>query len=297
MTPLRRRMIEDMQLRNFAPGTQQAYLYAVKAFATHFGKSPDQLSRDHVRQFLVHLVEERRVAWSTYNIHLCGLRFLYHVTLGQDTLLTGIPCPKEPKRLPVVLTFDEVTQFFDACENLKQSAMFLCAYAAGMRVSEVVNLQIGDIDSGRMTIHIRQGKGWRDRYVPLSPRLLQVLREYWKDYRPQDWLFPGQPATQPLHTATVGRHFANVRRRAGLGKHATMHSLRHSYATHLLEAGVDLRTIQVLLGHRQIKTTARYTHVSRELLDATPSPLDLLADRQLRQRDESGAGRHSKWLM
>lgn len=287
MTPLRQRMIEDMQMRNFAPATQKAYLTAVKAFAAHFGNSPDQLGKEHVRQFLVHLVEKRRVAWSTYNIHLCSLRFLFHVTLGQDTLLAGIPCPKEPKRLPVVLTFEEITQFFDACENLKQSAMFLCAYGAGMRVSEVVHLKIADIDSGRMMIHIRQGKGWRDRYVPLSPRLLQLLREYWKEYRPKEWLFTGQPATNPLTSGTLIRHFRRVRQQARLGKQATMHTLRHSYATHLLEAGVDLRTIQVLLGHRQIKTTAIYTHVSRELLESTPSPLDLLADRQLQQWSES----------
>jgi integrase/recombinase XerD len=286
MTPLRQKMIEDMQLRNFSLHTQRAYVRAARQFAMYFGRSPEALDQNHVREYLIHLVQERGVAWGTYNIHLCALRFLFHVTLERDALLKGIPCPKEARRLPVVLTFEEVTQFFDACENLKQSALFLCAYAGGMRVSEVVHLRLEDIDSGRMMIHIRQGKGWRDRYVPLSPRLLAVLREYWKEYRPPEWLFPGQPADQPLTTGTVMRHFRRVRRLSALGKQATMHSLRHSYATHLLEAGVDLRTIQVLLGHRQIKTTAKYTHVSGKLLQSTPSPLDLLADRQLQQRCE-----------
>lgn len=280
MTPLRRRMVEEMKLRNFAPGTQEAYVSAVSQFAAHFGKSPAELHKEQVREYLVHLIDERKVSWSTYNIALCALRFVYHETLGYEELLKGIRCPKEQKRLPVILSYEEVTQFFDAIPTVRLRAMFTAAYSAGLRVSEIVGLRNVDIDSDRMMIHVRQSKNWKDRYVPLSPRLLEILREYWKERRPDPWLFPGKPSHQPLHRHTVSRHCANIRRRAGLDKHVTVHSLRHSYATHLLEAGVDLRTIQVLLGHRNIKTTAKYTHVSQKLIESAPSPLDLLMDRQ-----------------
>ncbi len=280
MTPLRQRMLDDMRLRNFSPCTQKAYLLAVEKFARHFCRSPEKISREEIRQYLIHLIHERKVAWSTYNIARCGLRFLYEVTLGQPGVLQGLPCPKEPKRLPVVLTFDEVAQFFDACENHKYRTIFVCAYAGGLRVSEVVKLRIQDIDSQRMVLHIQQGKGWRDRYVPLSPRLLETLRNYWRQYRPADWLFAGQPRSQPITAGSVIRYCRQVSEAAGLGKRVTMHSLRHSYATHLLEAGTDLRSIQLLLGHRNLKTTAIYTHVSCQRLAATRSPLDLLLDRQ-----------------
>ncbi len=279
MTPLRRRMIDDLKLRNYSPYTIDGYVRAVRKFAEFHGRSPDELGNEHVRQFLLHLVNVRRVAWGTYNIHLCALRFLYNVTLGRETLLKGIPCPKEQKHLPVVLTFEEATQLFNACRNFKHQTMFLCAYAGGLRVSEVAHLKVADIDSGRNVLHIRQSKGWRDRYVPLSPRLLVVLREYWEQYRPQTWLFYGPDKCRHITSNNISRACAVTREQAGLGKHVTMHTLRHSYATHLLEAGVDLRTIQVLLGHKQIKTTAKYTHVSRKLLESTPSPLDLLINR------------------
>lgn len=279
MKPLRQQLINDLKLRNYSPNTVDAYVRSVRQFAEFHGRSPDQLGADHVRQYLLYLIDKRRISWSTYSVHLCALRFFYNTTLGRDTLLRGVPCPKGQKRLPVVLTFDEVTQFFNACHNFKHQTMFLCAYAGGLRVSEVVNLQVEDIDSGRKMIHIRQGKGQRDRYVPLSPRLLIVLREYWKQYRPETWLFYGSSKSRRMTANKVSRACRFVRLEAGLNKNVTMHTLRHSYATHLLEAGVDLRTIQVLLGHRQIKTTAKYTHVSRKLLESTPSPLDLLIDR------------------
>lgn len=286
MTPLRQRMIDDLKLRNYSPHTVTSYVQAVRRFAEFHGRSPDDLGAEHVRQYLLHLVNERRVSWGTYNIHLCALRFLYNVTLGRETLLKGIPCPKEQKRLPVVLTFEEATRFFNACRNFKHQTMFLCAYAGGLRVSEVVKLQVVDIDSGRDTIHVRQAKGGRDRYVPLSTRLLALLREYWKQYRPETWLFYGPSKSCPITANNVSRACRLVCQEAGLGKHVTMHTLRHSYATHLLEAGVDLRTIQVLLGHRQIKTTAKYTHVSRKLLESTPSPLDLLISRTVHPQVE-----------
>ena len=278
MTPLRKRMIEEMKIRNFATGTIDAYVSAVARFASYFGKSPEELGKEQVREYLVNLVEEKKVGWSTYNISLCALRFLYHETLGRDELLKGIRCPKEHKRLPVVLSQEEVQQFFAATPNIRLKAMFGMAYAAGLRVSEITNLRGVDIDSDRMMIHVRQSKNAKDRYVPLSPNLLQVLREYWKAYRPEPWLFPGKPKNRPLSRMTANRHCVNVRKRAGLSKPVTMHSLRHSYATHMLEAGADLRTLQTLLGHRNIKTTAKYTHVSQSLIRSAPSPFDLIVN-------------------
>jgi len=280
MTPLRQRMLDDMRLRNFSPCTQKAYLMAVQMFARHFGRSPEKISHEEIRQYLIHLIHERKVAWSTYNIARCGLKFLYEVTLGQQGMLQGLPCPKEPKRLPVVLTFDEVARFFDACDNQKYRTLFICAYAGGLRVSEVAHLRVQDIDSQRMLIHIRQGKGWRDRYVPLSPHLLETLRTYWRRFQPAEWLFPGHPKSRPITMGSVMRYCRWMSQASGLNKRVTIHALRHSYATHLLEAGTDLRTIQLLLGHRNLKTTAIYTHVSSQRLAATPSPLDLLISRQ-----------------
>lgn len=279
MTPLRKRMIEEMQLRNFSPNTQQAYLYAVTRFAKHFGKSPDKLTDEEIRQYLLHLIQKRDAAWSTYNVTRCALKFLYGVCLNKPELVNRFPCPKEPKKLPVVLTQDEVVVFFDVCDKRRNLTAFLCAYACGLRVSEVANLRVEDIDSDRMVIHLRQAKGWRDRYVPLSPNLLQALRRYWKDCQPSKWLFPGVPKTRPITIGTLERACRATAELAGFKKRVTMHTLRHSYATHLLEAGVDLRTIQVLLGHRSVRTTANYTHVSNERLTSTTSPLDKLLER------------------
>ena len=278
MSPLRERMIEEMKLRNFAPGTVDAYVSAAARFASYFGKSPEELGKEQVREYLLHLVEEQNVGWSTYNVALCALRFLYHETMGRDELLKGIRCPKEHKRLPVVLSQEEVQQFFAATPNIRLKAIFGAAYSAGLRVSEITNLRIVDIDSDRMMMHVRQSKNAKDRYVPLSPSLLQVLREYWKAHRPDPWLFPGNPKHRPLSRVTANRHCVNVRKLAGLSKPVTMHSLRHSYATHMLEAGADLRTLQMLLGHRNIKTTAKYTHVSQKLVRSAPSPFDLIMD-------------------
>ncbi len=287
MTPLRRRMLEEMKLRNFAPGTQNAYVGAAAQFATYFGKSPEQLGKSEVREYLLYLVQQRKVSWSTYNVALCALRFLYHETLGRDELLKGIRCPKEQKRLPVVLSTAEVQQFLDASPSIRLKAMFSAAYAAGLRISEIVGLQVADVDSDRMMIHIRLSKNSKDRYVPLSPKLLELLREYWKQHHPDLWLFPGKPPHRPLTSATVQRHCVKTRKLAGLSKKVTVHSLRHSFATHMLEAGVDLRTLQILLGHRNIKTTAKYTHVSQQLIRSAPSPLDLLGSSTLPQSADS----------
>jgi integrase/recombinase XerD len=280
MTPLRQRMIDDMRLRNFSPHTARNYLKAVERLAKHFGMSPDKISQEQIRQYLLYLIHERKIAWSTYNVIRCALKFLYEVTLRRTEDFQAIPCPKGEKRLPVVLAFDEVSQFFDTCQSPKYLTMFLCGYAGGMRVSEVVNLRVKDIDTQRMVIHIRQSKGWRDRYVPLSPRLLETLQEYREKFQPTEWLFTGKLKDRPLASNSLIRHCQYVSEEAGLGKRVTMHALRHSYATHLLEAGIDLRSIQLLLGHRHIKTTTIYTHVSQERLASTPSPLDLLLDRK-----------------
>lgn len=276
MTPLRRRMIDDMALRNFAPGTIAVYVNCVARFARHFGMSPDRLGPDDVRAFLLHLIQQRKVSWSYYNQHLQALRFLYNTTLGRDWVLKHLACPKRPKRLPVVLSPDELTRFFAAIGGLKHRALLMTAYAAGLRVSEVSRLRVADIDSQRMVLRIRQAKGQKDRFVGLSPRLLTILRAYWKAARPGEYLFPGARPDQPLSTGSVHRICQAARRRCGLDKHVTVHTLRHSFATHLLEDGTDLRTIQILLGHRSLGTTARYLHVATAALRSTRSPLDRL---------------------
>jgi site-specific recombinase XerD len=277
MTVLRQRFQGDLQLKGFSPHTQKAYISAVAKFAEHFHQSPDQLNSEHVREYLLYLVNERRVAWTTYNIALCALRFLYRKTLGQARLLEGIPCPKGPQRLPVVLSRAEVAQFLPAAKWLPARTMLTTAYAAGLRVSEIVNLRAADIDSQRMVIRVRQGKGRKDRYVMLSPTLLELLRSYWKQYRPREFLFPARSGGQ-RHIVSVARLCRTTLRRSGLKKNVTMHTLRHSFATHLLEAGVDIRTIQVLLGHRSLRTTALYTAVSMERIHSLSSPLDALAN-------------------
>jgi integrase/recombinase XerD len=276
MTPLRQRMIEDMKLRNYADRTIEVYVQRVATFAKHFGKSPERLDAADVRAYLLFLIQEKHASWSYYGQAICALRLLYRVTLGKDWVVEGVASPRKGQKLPVVLSPDEVTQFFEGITSLKHRAILMTAYAAGLRISEVVGLKVGDIDSRRMTIRIRQGKGRKDRDVMLSPRLLVVLREYWKVARPTDWLFPGDVPGRPLTDGAVHRICLRAANIAGLGKHITIHTLRHSFATHLLEGGTDLRTIQVLLGHRSLRTTAVYTHVSAVALAATQSPLDRL---------------------
>jgi site-specific recombinase XerD len=284
MTPLRQRMIEDMNLRNLAPRTVTVYVERVAKFAQYFGKSPEKLGLADVRAYLVHLVQKRHVSWSYYNQALCALRFLYNVTLGRAWIVKGIVCPKQEKKLPVVLSPAEVGQFFRVIENIKHRAILMTAYAAGLRVSEVVALRVEHIDSQRMVIRVRQAKGRKDRYVMLAPRLLDLLREYWKARRQQPnvrtspWLFPGQDPARPMTAKSVHAACKAACEASGLSKRVTVHTLRHSFATHLLEYGTDIRTIQVLLGHRNIKTTALYTHVSTATLEATHSPLDRLDD-------------------
>jgi integrase/recombinase XerD len=275
MTPLRQRMLQDMQMRNLSPHTLEAYVRAVARLAAFYKTSPDRLDLEQVRNFLVHLVGQR-VSFSLFNQIRCALVFFYRVTLGRDWDFDRIACQKQPKRLPVVLSQAEMAQFFAAVGRLKYRALFMAVYACGLRVSEVVALRASDIDSQRMVLRVCQGKGQKDRYVMLSPKLLEVLRDYYRVYRPTASLFFGQDKGRPLHRRTVLVTCQRIARRAGLTKRVTVHTLRHSFATHLLEAGVDLRTIQALLGHRSLRTTALYTFVSPERVAATPSPLDFL---------------------
>lgn len=277
MTPLRQRMIEDMRVRNFAPGTQSAYARQVARFAQHFGKSPEFLGLEELRAYQVYLVQEKQVSWSIFNTVVCALRFLYRITLGRDWLIQQIPFPRREKKLPVILSLSEVERFLLAIPNLKHRAILMTAYAAGLRVSEVAALHVTDIGSQRMVIRIQQGKGHKDRYVMLSPRLLPMLRAYWKVVRPADRLFPGRRADKPISRSTIAWACQKASIASGLGKRVTVRALRHAFATHLLEAGNDVRTIQLLLGHRSLQTTQRYTHVSTKTVCATSSPFDSLS--------------------
>jgi len=276
MSPLRQRMLQDMQMRNFSPHTQVAYIRGVAQLARFYRRSPDQLDREEIRAYLLHLIQRRQCAASTYNQVRCALQFFYQVTLGRAWVMDRLVCQKTAKRLSVILSRQEVTQFLAAIRRLKYRALFMTIYAAGLRVSEAVVLKVADIDSRRMILRVCQGKGKKDRYVMLSPKLLEVLRAYWKAYRPREWLFFGKDKARHLHRQTVHLACQRITRRAGLTKRVSVHTLRHSFATHLLEAGTDLRTIQVLLGHRHPRTTALYTFVSLERVAVTKSPLDLL---------------------
>lgn len=277
MSLLRQRLLEDLQLRNLSPHTQEAYVRAVEQLARFYRRSPDRLNREQVRRYLVHLVTVERVSPSTFNVCRCGLQFFYRITLGRNWVLRDVVCAKVGKPLPVVLSREEVARFLGAIRSPKYRALFTTAYATGLRVSELVHLQVGDIDSQRMAIRVRQGKGRKDREVMLSPKLLEELRAYWKVVKPQTWLFPsaknpGQPLSRRL-VLTACRCSA---RRAGLKKNVTPHILRHTFATHLLEAGTNIRTIQALLGHRSLRTTAIYTFVSQDHVLAATSPFESL---------------------
>lgn len=279
MTPLRQRFTEDLTLRNYAPRTVETYVACVAAFARYFGRSPEVLGAEDIRRHQLHLVQVKKASWSTFNQTVCALRLLYGVTLQRPGLVTMIPYGKKPRRLPAVLSRAEVVTLFAALPDNRLRLLVRAAYACGLRVSEVVHLRVADIDSQRMVLHVRQGKGRKERLVPLSPLLLQELRAYWRRYRPVDWLFPGQKAGQPVCIGSVQRVFHQIVRRLGWSKKASLHTLRHSYATHQLEAGVDVVTLQRLLGHRHLQTTALYLHVSTAQLQRAPSPLDALVAR------------------
>ncbi len=276
MTPLRQRMLEDMSIRNLADNTQQTYLLQVSAYARHFGLSPDKLGPEQVRTYQLHLLEGRHLAPSSIGIAVSALRFLYKVTLKQPWAPDEIPMPRKPFKLPVVLSTDEVMHFLGSIENLKHRMILTTAYAAGLRVSEVTHLKVVDIDSQRMMLRVDQGKGNKDRYVMLSSRLLAELRAYWRTTRPQPWLFPGGIPGQPITKDAVEQACHKAHLASGLTKPITPHSLRHAFATHMLEAGTDLRKIQLLLGHRSLATTSRYLKIATSTVCASTSPFDLL---------------------
>jgi integrase/recombinase XerD len=275
MSPLRRRMIDDMTVRNLSPATQRSYVHAVAKFARFFGRSPETLDLEDVRSFQVHLVAGG-MSWPALNQTVCALRFLYGVTLRQAELPERIVHAREPRKLPVVLSAEEVVRFLEAVPSLKCRAALTTAYAAGLRASEVASLKVADIDSSRMVIRVEQGKGGRDRYVMLSAQLLDILRGYWRLVRPRHWLFPRQDGEHPIHPASLNAACRSACAAAELGKRVTVHTLRHSFATHLLESGTDIRIIQALLGHRNVNTTARYAQVATSTIRGTPSPLDHL---------------------
>ena len=276
MTPLRQRFIDDLRLRNYARRTIDTYVSRVACFAKHFGRSPEVLGPKEVRDFQLHLLQQR-VSWSSFNQAVCALRFLYGTTLGRPEQLPLIPFGKRPKTLPSVLSPAEVLRLLDAAKPGRDRILLQVAYGCGLRLSELIHLQVADIDSARMVIHVRQGKGAKDRLVPLALRLLDELRAYWRMTRPRTWLFPGQKPGRPLNASHVQRGMSRLVKQVGLSKHCSMHTLRHSFATHLLEAGVDLLTLKALLGHTSLQTTARYLHISTHRLMQTPSLLDLLA--------------------
>jgi len=278
MTELRRRMIEELQLRNYAPNTITVYIRCVAQFAQHFRLSPDRLGLEHIRQYQLFLVRQKKVSWALFNQTVCALRFLYRHILHRDWMIEYIPYPRREDKLPVVLSPAEVAAVFEATHNLKHRTILMTIYAAGLRVSEVTHLRLSDIDSQRQVIRIRQGKGHKDRQVMLSPKLLEALRIYWKSYRPKVWLFPGESPERPVSSETVWRVCSQAGEAAHLSKPISPHTLRHCFATHLLEDTIDLRRIQVLLGHRHLKTTSRYLHVSNLAVRTTVSPLERLPD-------------------
>jgi len=274
MTPLRQRMLQDMQLRNFSAGTQRSYIHYIAGFATHYGLSPERLGLDDVRNYQLHLIQQKQLSPQSINCFVAAAKFLYTVTLDMPWSDDGFPRLKVPEKLPFVLSVAEVQQFFSYIGILKHRAALMLCYGSGLRSSEAVALKITDIDSSRMLIRVQQGKGAKDRFTVLSGRLLTLLRQYYKVQRPVEWLFPGTKQGTHLQPATIQEVCRDAARMAGFHKRVTPHVLRHSFATHLLEGGTDTRAIQVLLGHSRIDTTARYIAVTPQALGKIVSPLD-----------------------
>jgi site-specific recombinase XerD len=276
ISPLRQRMLDDMTMRNMSPRTQKVYTQAVANFARFYAQSPDKLGLEEIRRYRLHLAE-RGLKAASMNPIVGALRFFYSVTLGRKDIAEDIPFARREDTLPAVLTPEEVVRLLEAVEPLKFRIALTTIYATGLRVSEVVALTAKDIDSERMVIHIRQAKGRRDRYVMLSEQLLVILRRYYKSQRPQLYLFPGPIPGQPLTTRSVQRVCRAAADKTGIAKGVTVHTLRHSFATHLLEQGVDIRIIQDVLGHRQITSTTRYARVATNVIRQIQSPLERLA--------------------
>ena len=289
MTPLRQRLIQDLQLRNYSPETIRSYVHWLARFARYFRRSPALLTLEHARQYQLHLLQ-KKVSWSAYNQSVCALRFLYGTTLGRQEEIPRLPFGRKPKRIPVVLNRDEVLKLLQCIPSRKQRMLLTTMYATGMRVGEAVQLRVADIDSRRMTILVSRGKGNKQRLVPLSQKLLTELRLFWKTHRNPVWLFPSRRPDRPLTAAAAGRTLQRAKLRAGLKRRFSTHVLRHTFATELLEAGVDLFSIQKILGHRSLSTTATYTHVRRSHLQEACQSLELLPLEQLRQVPAAAPG-------
>ncbi len=283
ISPLRRRMTEDMTIRGFTVGTQRGYLVAVENFTSFLGRAPDGATAEDLRRYQLRMRSSGASATSM-NTAVSALRFFFTVTLGRDDANQGMTTVREPRKLPVVLSPEEVARLLDAASGLKYRAALSVAYGAGLRASEVVSLKLTDIDSSRMVIRVEQGKGRKDRYAMLSEHLLHLLRTYWKASRPQGWLFPGQNPVNPLTTRQLNRAFHGAKAAAGIDKPVSLHTLRHCFATHLLEQKVDIRVIQVLLGHKKLDTTARYSQVASTTLRAVKSPLERLPVKEKKKK-------------
>ena len=278
MTDLRRRMDEAMIIRGFAERTREAYLWAVTSLARFYHRSPDLIADEEIQAYLLHLIRDRQRSWSTCNIVVHGLRFFYHETLKRDRTTFCIPSPRQPGKLPALLSREEVQRLIAQARTPTHRTMLLTTYAAGLRLTEVLHLRVHDIDSARMTIRVEQGTGGQDRYTVLSARLLDALRAYWRVARPSTWLFPGKDGAHPRDPSGLQRAYTLAKRRAGITKPGGIHALRHAFATHLLEAGVDLHTIQRLLGHTSITTTTRSWHLTHASLTTQAARLELLPD-------------------
>jgi len=281
MTPLRTRMLGDLRIRNRKPSTQERYVKCVAAFARYFGKSPAELGPEEIRTYLLYLRDEKKASFSVFNITVSALRFLYKFTLDKPWAIERIPYAKCDRKLPVVLSPQEVIRLFEATTNAKHRALLMTAYSAGLRRSEVTSIAIGDIDSDRMVLNVRLGKGGKDRTVPLSPKLLRMLRAYWREYRPaRPWLFEGQDPNKHLSPESAAAICRNAVKAAGLTKRVSMHTLRHTFATHHLEAGTDLHTLQQILGHASINSTQIYLHISTRRIQEAQTPFELIASFQ-----------------
>jgi len=276
VTPLRQRMLEDLQIRHYSPTTIRLYLHSVAEFAQHFHTPPDQLGPEHIRQYQLFLVKDKQASQSTCIQLVCALRFLYTHTLNRKIEIERIPFPRRERKLPLILSREEVKALLEAPGKLRDRAVLAVLYGSGLRVAEATQLKPRDIDARRNVLWVRQGKGRKDRQTLLPAKLLELLRRYWRAERPGDWLFPVADGTRPIGPKTVYLACRAAAQAAGIRKPVHPHSLRHAFATHLLEAGVNLRTIQLLLGHANLETTARYLQVADVAVRSTPSPLDAL---------------------
>ncbi len=276
MTTLREQMINKMKLRGFSPRTHDSYVGAVKALAKYYKRSPDTLNQNEVQAYLLYLVDERKLAFGTCNTALAAFKFLFREVLNKKNISINLPYIKTGRKLPVILSVEEVERILNATKNFKHKVLLMTTYAAGLRVSEVVKLKPEHIESDRMMIRVEQGKGRKDRYTLLPKRLLLELRKYWKIYHPGDWIFFGHYPNNPMPRGTAQKIYYLAKQKAGIKKGRGIHTLRHCFATHLLEAGTDLRSIQLMLGHSCLKTTSLYTHITRVRLSAIKSPLDLI---------------------